>query len=87
MAQTVKNPPAMQGYLDVIPGLGRSPGEGHGNPFQVAWRIHGQKSLAIYSPWGHRVGRDFTTKHSTRRLSSRLVYEITFAGSDYCNYH
>ena len=28
------------GDLGMIPGLGRSPGEGHGNPFQyIAWRI------------------------------------------------
>ena len=32
VAQTVKNLPAMQGDLDSIPGLGRSPGRGHGNP-------------------------------------------------------
>ena len=40
----VKNPPANIGdirYVGLIPGLGRSPGEGHGNP---------QKSLVGYSP-------------------------------------
>ena len=48
----VKNPPAKQ-ETDSIPGLGRSPGEGNGNPFQYsclgnpmdrgAWRatVHG----------------------------------------------
>ena len=30
-----------------IPGLGRSPGEGHGNPLQYA--CHG-----LHSPWGHK---------------------------------
>ena len=39
----VKNPPANSGDLrdaGLIPGLGRSPGGGHGNPFQLlAWRI------------------------------------------------
>ena len=35
MAQTVKNLPAMQQEnLNLIPALGRSPGEGHGNPLQ-----------------------------------------------------
>ena len=77
----------MQGYLDLVRGLGRSPGEGHGNPLQVAWRIHGQKSLVSYSTWGHTVGQDLTTKHSTRRLSSRLEYEITFLGTYCCNYY
>ena len=49
----VKNPPANAGDLGLIPGSGRSPGEGNGNPFQYsclgnpmdrgAWRamVHG----------------------------------------------
>ena len=32
----VKNPPANTGVLGLIPGLGRSPGEGSGNPFQYS---------------------------------------------------
>ena len=42
------------GDLGSIPGLGRSPGGGHGYPLQYS-RLenpHGQKSLAGYSPWG-----------------------------------
>ena len=37
-----------------IPGLGRSPGEGNGNPTPVflPGEFHGQRSLAGYSPWG-----------------------------------
>ena len=34
MTQFVKNPPAMQGDPSSIPGSGRSPREGHGNPLQ-----------------------------------------------------
>ena len=30
----VKNLPAYAGDVSLIPGLGRSPGEGHGNPLQ-----------------------------------------------------
>ena len=47
----VKNPPAMQ----EIPGLGRFPGGGHGNPLQYSCleTPYGQRSLAGYSPWGH----------------------------------
>ena len=35
----VKNPPASAGDVEVgsIPGLGRSPGEGHGNPLQYSF--------------------------------------------------
>ena len=32
----VKNPPAKAGDLGLIPGLGRCPGEGNGNPFQYS---------------------------------------------------
>ena len=40
--------------LGSIPGLGRSPGEGHGNlltPIFLPGEFHGQRSLAGYSPW------------------------------------
>ena len=39
-----------------IPGLGRSPGGGHGNRLQHSCleNPHGQRSLAGYSPWGHK---------------------------------
>ena len=36
MAQMVKNPPANAGDVGSIPGWGRSPGEGNGNPFQCS---------------------------------------------------
>ena len=32
----VKNPPAVVGYMGSISGLGRSPGEGRGNPLQYS---------------------------------------------------
>ena len=43
-----------EGDLGLIPGLGRSPGEGHGNPLQYSCleNPHGQMSLAGYSPEG-----------------------------------
>ena len=56
------------GDLCSIPGLGRSPGGGHGNPLKYSCLEdpHGQRSLAGYSPWGHKEP-DVTeaTKHST----------------------
>ena len=44
------------GDLGSIPGLGRSPGEGTGNPLQYSCleNPHGQRNLAVYSPWGHK---------------------------------
>ena len=55
MALVVKNPPTnVKGVRDTgsIPGSGRSPGEGLGNPFQYSYleNHHGQRSLAGYSP-------------------------------------
>ena len=42
--------------LGLTPGLGRSPGAGHGNPLQYSCleNPHGQRSLVGYSPWGHK---------------------------------
>ena len=42
------------GDLGLIPGLGRSPGRGHGNPFLCSCleNPHRQRNLAGYSPWG-----------------------------------
>ena len=42
------------GDLGLIPGSGRSPGEGNGNPLQYSClkKFHGQRSLAGYSPQG-----------------------------------
>ena len=56
VALVVKNPPAnARDVRDIgsIPGLGRCPGEGHGNPFQYSCleNLHGQRSLVGYSPW------------------------------------
>ena len=47
------------GDLGLIPGLGRSPGGGHGNPLQYSCleNLHGQRSLASCSPWGPKVSR------------------------------
>ena len=55
----VKNSPANAGHvrdMGSIPGLGRSPGGGHGNPLQCSYleNPHGQRSLVGYSPQGHK---------------------------------
>ena len=51
-----KEPTCNVGDLCLIPGLGRSPGGGHGNPLQYSCleNPHGQRSLGSYSPWGHK---------------------------------
>ena len=43
----VKNPPAGARDADSIPGLGKFPGEGHGNPLVfMPGKSHGQRGLA-----------------------------------------
>ena len=59
----VKNLPVNAGGIrdvGLIPGLERSPGGGHDNPLQYSCleSPYGQRSLADYSPWGHRIGHD-----------------------------
>ena len=43
------------GDLGLIPGLGRSPGEGNGNPPKfLPGEFQGQRSLVGCSPWGRK---------------------------------
>ena len=47
------------GDLGSVPGLGRSPGGGHGNPYSCLENPHEHRSLVGYRPWGsQRVGHD-----------------------------
>ena len=56
--------------LDLTPGLGRSPGGGHGNQLQYSGleNPHGQRSLAGYSPWGLKES-DTTEQLNTQERS------------------
>ena len=65
----VKNPsanPGDAGDVGSIPGSGRFPGGGYGNPLQYSCleNPQGQRSLAGYSPWGHKE-LDTTERLST----------------------
>jgi len=61
VALLVKNPAANAEYvgdMGSIPGVERSPGGGKRNPLQYLFlpgEALGQRRLAGYSPWGHRV--------------------------------
>ena len=47
------------GDLGSIPGLGRSPAEGNGNPLQYAWRIpQTEEPGGLQSTGSQRVGHD-----------------------------
>ena len=58
MALVVKDLPVSSGNtrdVSFIPGSGRSPGVGNGNPLTPAFlpeESHGQRNLVGYSPWG-----------------------------------
>ena len=63
------------GALGSIPGLGKYPGGGHGNPLQYSCleNLQGQRSLAGYSPWGcKRVSYNLVTE---QQQMTSLTYE------------
>ena len=61
-----------------IPASGRSLGEGHGNALQYSCLIlHGQRSLAGYSPWCHkRVRHNLVTKQQQLDHRSYATFKI-----------
>ena len=65
VAQLVKNLPAMQKTgFDLIPGLGRSPGEENGNPLQYSC-LENPKDRGAWKATVHgatRVGHNLATK-------------------------
>ena len=66
------------GDLGLIPGLGRSPGGGHGNSLQYSClqNPYGQRSLVGYNPWGHRESN--TTERLTLSLSKPRCLRSSF---------
>ena len=73
----VKNLPASAGDardLGLIPGSGRSLGERKWQPTPIflSGKSHRQRSLAGYSPWGHkRVGHNTVTKQKRESCDFR----------------
>ena len=59
------------GDPSLTPGSGRSTGEGTGYPLQYSCleNPHEQRSLAGYSPWGHKES-DMTERLSTAQAAS-----------------
>ena len=64
------------GDLSSIPGLGRSPGGGHGNPLQCSCleKPHGQRSLGGYSSWGCKE----SSTNVFLSLCNACCYVLTF---------
>ena len=65
-----KNPPASAGDIGSIPGLGRSPGEGNGNPLQYScWEIPWTEEPGRLQFMGsQRVRHDLATKQQYQQL-------------------
>ena len=65
--------------LVLIPGLGRSPGGGHGNPLEYPCleNLHEQRSRAGYSPWGHKES-DMTEQLSTAQHIFKFNIYLNF---------
>ena len=64
------------GDLGSIPGLERSPEGGNGYPLQHSCleNPHGQRSLADYSPWGHKES-DTTEQLSIAQTASMFLLQ------------
>ena len=79
LGSVVKNLPDNAGDLGSIPGSGISPGKGNGNPLQYSCleNPHGQRSLACYSPQGHkRVRHDWAAKLGQHSFSYYFPYSF-----------
>ena len=60
----------------LIPGSGRSPGEGNGNPlwYFLPGKFHGQRSLVGYSPWGHKESDTTECAHAHTHTTASMEY-------------
>ena len=68
----VTNLPANTGDENLIPGLGRSPGEGNDNPLQYSHLGNPMDRGAwlCYSPWGHKES------DTNKRLNNNVCFQV-----------
>ena len=96
MALVVKNPPANTGEVrdaGSVPGLGRSPGEGHGNPLQYSCLENPMASGAWWATV-HRVAKSQTRLSNLACMQKECInvcmslymytYAYIFKGNIYC---
>ena len=73
-----------EGDQGSIPGSGRSPGEGNGNPLQYSCleKSHGWRSLVGYSPQGHKESDTTERLHFTSlhflRFSNCVILDVLY---------
>ena len=73
----VKNLPANARDTGLIPGLGRSPGDGNGNPFQHSCLedpTDREGPGGLQSMGSQRVGHDLTTKQQQQWMDREKKY-------------
>ena len=66
----VKNLPANAEKVDVIPGTGRSPGEGNGNPLQYSYLRNLREPGVLQSMGSLRVRHDLAELVTEQQLNS-----------------
>ena len=69
----VKNLSANEGDMGSIPGLGRSPGEGNGNPLQYSYLENPMDREAWWanSPWGFKESDVTERLNGTEQVEKR----------------
>ena len=68
VAQMVKYPPANAGDAGLVPGLGRSPGEGNGNPLQYSCLENPMERGAWWATvYGVAKSQTRLSKHTTTK--------------------
>ena len=75
VAQIIKNLPAMQVDLGLIPGSGKSPGEGDSNPLQY-FHLENSINRGAWRATVHGVANSLTVSlaHSETELSSSVYH-------------
>ena len=69
--------------MGLIPGSGRSPGEGNRNPllYSCPWKSHGQRSLPGHSPWGCK---ELDTTARLKYITAKHI-ELQYTGLVICS--
>ena len=83
----VKDPPANAGGAHLIPGLGRSPGGGEGNPVQYSCvgkpRDRGAW-WAIHSPWAPKESDTAERLNNSSNTSALNLFSCSLGVRGYC---
>ena len=74
----VKNPPANAGASGLIPGLGRSPGEGQGNSLQY-FCLENHRDRGAWRAAVHRVAESDTTEATARTHACTCLLSASMA--------